>query len=295
MLFWKLWRAIDTAPPRHPLFHYVPSPARRKRAYRVALLALVGCPAAYGMALYWPSVYPVLFAAGVPPTLYVVILTSVTAYLLTIAAGIGLRIATSRERGVYDLLAAAPDGGFTAVWDISMNGLHSSATFRWFRLGLSLVAFTLIVGLGAEILLPLVAMARSGTTAFYPVLLDVATWWLLAVAFYLDTAQSLTLASLLGMVGPFYVVSVPGAALWSAGVFLLTQTGVYLAALLGGSILFQAAEPLALPVQIGAMAWAIAVLLGLRQLVNQFAWRALQRQTAAGPDDLRRWSRVHQP
>ncbi len=292
MLSWKLWRAICAVPQHHPVFEVVRIPYMpRRRWTRVLILAaLMICPTAYSVALFWPSVYPVLFAVHALPTLYSIILAGITVYLLTIATGISTRVAGMRESGLYHLLATAPDGGFVAVWNVSMAGLHRNSAFRWFRFGLNLVAFTMIVGLAAEILLPLVAMARSGTAAFYPVLLDVAAGWLLAVTFYLDTTQSLILASLLGMVAPFYTVSVPGAALWSAGVFLLAQTGVYFTALVGGSMVFRALEPIVLPVKIGALAWAIVALLAARHFANRYLWHALQRHTATTPDDLHRWA-----
>jgi hypothetical protein len=288
MLSWKLWRAMCAAPRRHPLLLVAlalrPPPHRRVRLLALVALAIL-CPITYTAALYWPTVYPVLFAAGSPPALYLITLAGITACLLAVTIGISMRLAAVREHGMYDLLATAPGGGFVALWEISMIGMHHSSVFRWFRFGLNLVAFTLIVGLAAEILLPLVVIVRSGTAAFYPVLLDVAAGWLLAVVFYLDTVQSFTLASLLGMIGPFHAVSVPGAGLWSAGVFLLAQTGAYIAALAGGSVISRTLESTIL--EIGALAWVVGVLLGLRQLTIRYVWHSLRLHTAAGPDDLR--------
>lgn len=291
MLSWMLWRAIYHPPHHHPLVHYVRAlrPPARKRSLKMPLALLLLCPIGYGMALFWPSVYPVLFAAGSPPTIHILVMTGLTMYLMTLAARVGLQSATLHERGLYDLLAVSPVGGLSAVWVTATAHLHTHPSFRWFRFGLNLVAFTLILALAAEILLPLVVMVRSGRADFYPVLIDVSYGLVLAIIFYLDMVQSLVLAYLTGLLLPFYLAPNGIASLGAAALFFSAQAGIYFIALLAGSLIYRGLQSSVPAGQLEALVGAVIVLLIIREGINRRLWAALRHHTAADTEAMRRW------
>ncbi|MBZ0298275.1 MAG: hypothetical protein K8J31_00955 [Anaerolineae bacterium] len=287
MLTWQLWRAL-THPPRHnPLFERILHSGlnHRNRFLRTLQVAAVYVCACVLISLIWPlwminaGLVTVLMAAA-----------GNTIHSMVWASTISSAIARERDQDTYDLLCMLPTGALGAGWTLSTAHLHRSPIFRALRIVVHNLAMAIVGAFLTTMLIPALMILAPGSPAVWGLFLLLVYGVTLAAAAYLDYIQSLTLASLIGMIVPSYALDRINAQLWSTAGFLLIRLTLYLAALIAGFIivpeLLNGFGPQNPAVQISLPLLRLAIFYGLHEAAIAWAWHILKQQFSAHPSDL---------
>jgi hypothetical protein len=231
---WKLWRALQHPPIRHPLY---------RRALSLHPVDKLRFDQAVTLHFLWRLVLPLLFMSIFALTPIILPLIIVTPILLPLivnwcciqwAIKTGGAIASENEQGTFDLAALTPPGPFGASWTICSACIHRGPSFTDLHTFVRvLVKFLLLMtGIGFVIAI-LMALGRplseidratfSQTT--FVLLLQAAA---LVAAFYLDHVQSAVVGGLVGMLAPIYVQNRFDARAWGLFGYLFLQVSAYL-------------------------------------------------------------------
>ena len=232
MLSWKLWRALNRAPQRSPLYRraylkqgapMTPLPFRIplfglfKNASLVVLpviLVLLGAPIL--VMLYYLAL---LFAPLLLPI-------ANTIYGLYHAYSSSASIARERERQTYDVLCASPPGILGMHWSYCTGWIHYHWVYRYTMIGVLVTGIiATIFGLSSQMVFGV------GATS---VIVTIVRTLAVGGIFVLDYAQTLILSTLVALIVPTYAENESNARLWAVSLFLMLQGAVYLPTLLIG-------------------------------------------------------------
>ncbi len=293
---WKLWRALQRPPLRHPLY---------RRALILKPVEGLRFDEAVTLRFLWRLVLPLLFMsifALTPIILPLVVVTPLLLPLIVNWCGIqwaiktGGTIASENEQGTYDLVALTPPGAFGASWTICSACIHRGSSFADLHTFVRvLVKFLFVMtGIGFVIAM-LIAIGRplgdferatfSQTT--FVTLLHAAA---LIGAFYLDHVQSAVVGGLVGMLAPIYVQNRFDARAWGLFGFLFLQISAYLLTwFLGFQVIPALYEGLNLNgfyAEVSVPILRVAVFYFIREGIIAGLWQVLMGRLNAMPSDL---------
>ena len=269
---WKIWHALNHPPYANSLFKHLTrlqNTPRNVAPGRIWVMLMVIPPLVSMVALYSSSRLSLLtfmLFLATPALLFITITLYGSFYGCIWAMRICEAIAQQRRRGLYELLCLFTHGEPGANWMLcvarmyNQRGLERQHERRSWMMPLvmtvALITAFVVVGMQFE---------NSGR---YPndglaLLLLTGVYFLgILTALHIDYAQSLVLASLVGMIIPTMSQSQTEARLWSFGSFVALQAVTYaLAAAMG---MFVA------PIIVGLLPitdWLIATLVLVARLV----------------------------
>lgn len=251
------------------------------RALRVTTAYLAACTV---FTLAWPIIIEhapmlLLFAAAAANSIYSMVW----------ATRISSTLAREHELRTYDLLSLIPTGAFGAGWTLSTACLHHDTLFQRLRLALQLCAAAVGTALFIALLLPLVMLLTPNSPVTFGLFLLLNYGVMLAVAFYLDHIQSLTLAHLTGMLAASHIQNRVTAQVWSTAGFLLLQLLTYLVTLILGFVLL---PPLLQALQLDSAfihsilpVMRVLILYGVHEVMVFIVWRTLLHHFNTDADD----------
>jgi len=145
-----------------------------------------------------------------------------TVYGLIAVCQVSGKITEAKSRGVYDFLCLTPSGAWRVNWALCTGALHRNNALH--------AIFILVACSAVFTSLHLLSIILRGfeptldTAVGSIILLSVTIPFLL----FTDYAQSLVIASLIGMIAPTYASNRTEARLVGVAAFLTIQTGAYL-------------------------------------------------------------------
>jgi hypothetical protein len=293
---WKLWRALQRPPVRHPLY---------RRALLLRPAEGLRFDDAVTLHFLWRLVLPLLFMSIFALTPIILPLVIVTPLLLPViinwcsiqwAVRTGGAIASENERGTYDLAALTPPGAFGASWTICSACIHRGSSFSDLHTFVRvLVKFLfLMTGIGFVIAI-LIAAARSpgvsaGAAFSQSTFVNLFHAAALVTAFYLDHVQSVVVGGLVGMLAPNYVRNHLDARAWGLFGYLLLQVGTYLLTWLIGfqviPVLYEGLNLNSIYAEFSIPILRVAVFYGIREGIIAGLWLVLTGRLNAMPSDL---------
>lgn len=285
MLSWKLWQALGNPPVTSPLYQRAlrrPTELRRVQCGVILFIAemilcLFGCLSISSGI----SAVVVLFSLTLPSILGVVS-TLLLVYGASVTGTISSEIGTLQEQNTYEIFALTPPGQMGVSWAVALGSLHRRSIFSFFRMLLTIVAFSLCIGivLGGILLLAL-ALPGLGKNAdtFYPTLIDGINTFTLVLALYLASIQTVVGGVLIGMLLPRYVPESSTQRLIAPGLYLCIEIVVYLLAAIGGILIFPAIiDTLHVEGRLVALSLPVlrfVLICGMLEIVNLTLWRTL--------------------
>lgn len=230
----KLWRAVNSPPPRSPI--YLRAFASRfhteeRRPFHVPLLRQITAISKDLGVLVLPIV---LILFGTPFLIllfYIALLISPlllplanTVHGLAHAISASSGIARERDRQTYDVLCATPPGMLGMHWSYCTGWLYDHSSFRTPLLGVLVIGIIAnVVGITSQVIFggdgapPLTIMVRGLA---------------LSAIFIIDYTQTIIVSSLTVLLVPTSGENESNTRLRAAGMFLTLQMCVYLPTLL---------------------------------------------------------------
>lgn len=281
----RFWAALQRPPVQHPLFRramrqYQPSFAPPRHSSRLGwtLLAVSGG----GIAIFAPQAIAIvlLFVPLLIGAVYAFLFAPATGVVL--ATRVSALIARERERGLLDLIAMTPRGGFVGIWAICTGCQHYALTLRSHAMGnawFARVMFLVVLYIYDTLIY---AEPRVGLDfgAFIIILLSLV---LIGIAFHIDDVHSVVIANLVGLLVPLLTRSRFDARLWALIGFVVLQAFAYLLTLGGGfgiAPLLLARLPLTWETeQIALMGAQFLLFFATREVFARLLWFALRVAT----------------
>jgi hypothetical protein len=280
MITWRLWRMLLKPPEDHPLFQRMAS-LQDSAGESSGWWVKITVAALFLLWFAWPKVLSML-TTNLVVALPLLLPLIVNLRGLAWAVRVGGAIASERERGAYDLLSVMPPGALGASWIISAACLHRHHAFQGLYTVIhSVVAFgALIVAFITLMVVANVDPSRSanfvGEELPRGFFIDAASTIML---FYLDYLQTVVLAVIVGMAVALYAQSRLDARMLSLATFLLIQTAIYVVAIGAGFVVLpDLLADLGIHsglAQLSLLAFRVALLIGLREMVIIVLWRGL--------------------
>jgi hypothetical protein len=279
----RLWDALQRPPLQHPLFrrtmrHFQPryEPITPRLPTRLGWLLLTVISVVIATVVPQAIALVLLFAPLIFGAAYAFLFATVIGAAL--ATRISAMIARERERGLLDLIAVTPRGGFEGIWAICTGCQYYDQSLRGRSLDSAWSARIMVLVL----LFIYAALSYSELRTR----VDVETFAVIVVmlliggfAFHIDDVHSLVIANLVGLLVPLITLSRFNARLWALLGFLTLQTFAYLLTwalgfgiaplLFGGLRLYWMTERVALA------GTQLLVFFALRELMTRALWIAL--------------------
>lgn len=231
MLTWKLWRALHDPPVQHPLFGHIsrvqPSQLGRLTVFLLPLgLAFMLAVFILGVWRSPPLITtPLLNSHSV--ALIVLLVFTGTVYGLVWASNISHILMRMRAEGKYDLLRLSTSSELQLNWAICTGYLYRNQSFsRVHTQRARITQYMLMIPAGLAMPLML-GIASENEPYVLMILTTFVHAVVIALAYYLDYAQSVIIGGLLGMSVPSYVRTEFDARTLAAGGFLAVQIGSY--------------------------------------------------------------------
>lgn len=267
----RVWRVLRHPPHPHLYFHVAnrsqPDLPVLSRAVLVAAGYILSCMV---FTLLWP-----VFVTNGPSFLLAAAVCLNTTYAAAWAARAAGHIAHERAQGRFDLLCLTPPGALAANWACCSSISRHSVVFR----SLSVVIGVVIIVLVAALPILFVFLLMMTTGANYSEIAEpfviIVSSIALVLALFLDYAQAIALANLLGILVALNTDNGLIARLSAAGLLVLAQLAAHTATAVAGLVI--------LPLLFGGAGITLTLFrfltwLLLHETVVALAWTQLARQ-----------------
>jgi len=294
MTTWKLWRALQTPPIKHPLFDRVTGKQAIRLSRLISMMGPVGITiliATFAVGIWYAptAILPTLFNPNVALPLAFLLFTG-TVYGLVWAASISQIIMRMRMQGKYDLLCLSQPSALVINWVICTSYLYRNHSFTRISEQRAWITRLLLMIPVAMILPLLIGFVASEQQTGIMLLSTFVHILALAAAFYIDHVQSAVLGSLIGMNVPNHTRSETDSTIMAGLMFLVLQTFSYLAAWGVGFVLLPALYTLAqadgLLIEFSLPLARLMVFYLAREVFISLLWLRLVRQLQATPAEL---------
>lgn len=294
MTTWKLWRALQTPPIKHPLFDRVTGKQAIRLSRYISMMGPVGITLlivifAVGIWHAPTIILPTLFNPSVALPLLFLLFTG-TIYGLVWAASISQIITRMRLQGKYDLLRLSQPSALVINWVICTGYLYRNHSFTRIseqRAWITRLLLMIPVAMILPVLIGFIAAEQQTGLMLLSTFIHVLA---LAAAFYVDHVQSAVLGSLIGMHVPNHSRSESDSAVLAGLLFLTLQTlGYGIAWMLGFVLLPQMyimTQADGLFIEFSLPLIRLLMFYMTREIFINLLWLRLTRQLEANPAEL---------